>query len=324
MVMKPYFGPYGSSALEFIDRFAQYGADALWFHGFDPRAFEACQKYQVAACLEFKTFRADFNARPELIPTGVDGQPIRFGKRVQGVCLSQRDFLAETETHLLEGLCAFQPAGIWLDYLTYTGWFETPEPDLQESCFCPACIAEFCDATGLDADSPAQILKAYPDPWTRHKCIRIAKFASSYAALIRAHLPDCMIGAYMCPWTPGEFDGALARIFAQDYALLAPSIDVFTPLIYASKSGRNAAWGREFLEAATGFIPASRPVQLILDALDFPASLVAAAESKIPSYGLQLFGGASVFQDPLQGQVFHQAVTRIRESLRGAASPGPS
>ncbi len=322
MLMQPYFGPYGSSALEFIDRFAQYGADALWFHGFDPRAFEACQKYRVAACVEFKTFRADFNARPELIPTGVDGQPIRFGRLVQGVCLSQTDFLAETEAHLLEGLRAFQPAGIWLDYLTYAGWFEDPAPDLQESCFCPACIAEFCDATGLDAASPAQILKAYPEQWTRHKCERIAQFASRYAGLIRAHLPGCSIGAYLCPWTPAEFEGALTRIFAQDYALLAPAIDIFTPLIYASKSGRSAAWGRDFLEASPGFVPAGHPVQLILDALDFPASLLAAAGSKIPSYGLQLFGGASVFQDPLQAKVFHQAVTQIRHSLSRTASPG--
>ena len=53
-----------------------------------------------------------------------------------------------------------RPAGIWLDYLTYGGWFETPEPDLQESCFCADCIAEFCTATNalydklLGADKP--------------------------------------------------------------------------------------------------------------------------------------------------------------------------
>ncbi|MEZ4836727.1 MAG: hypothetical protein R2873_32840 [Caldilineaceae bacterium] len=73
-----------------------------------------------------------------------------------------------------------------------------------------------------------------------------------------------MIGAHMCPWTPQEFDGALTRIFAQDYALLAPSIDVFTPLLYGTKSGRPADWGRRWLEASPSFVPPTNRVQLIL------------------------------------------------------------
>ena len=312
MTIKPLFGPYGSAALEFADRFGHYGADAAWFHGFDPHAFEVCQKHQIAACVEFKTFRADFNAHPECIPTGMDGKPIRYDRLVQGVCLSQQDFLAETEAHLLAGLKTFQPTGIWLDYLTYAGWFETPTPDLQESCFCPACMADFCDATGLDAGSPAQILAVTPQEWARHKCERIAGLARHYAGLIRAHLPACIIGAYMCPWRPDEFDGALTRIFGQDYALLAPAIDIFTPLIYAAKSGRNAAWGREFLEAAPQFVPAGRPVQLILDALDFPDSLLATAQSNVSGWGLQMYGGASVFADPDQAEIFRKAVNQMR------------
>jgi hypothetical protein len=309
------FGPYGSAALVYIDRFAAYGANACWFHGFDPAAFEACRQHRLAACVEFKTFRADFNARPELIPTGVDGRPIRYGQLVQGVCLSQQEFLEETEENLLAGLRTFQPAGIWLDYLTYAGWFETPQPDLQESCFCPACIADFCEAMDLDVTTPGQILAGYSGQWTRYKCERVARFAAHYAELIRSHLPHCIVGAYMCPWTPDEFDGALTRIFAQDYALLAPAIDVFTPLIYVQKSGRSAGWGRDFLEQAPTFIPPDHKVQLILDALDFPDSLLAAAEASRPSWGIQLFGGAHVFSDPAQAQIFLTAVEQIRRNI---------
>jgi RecJ-like exonuclease len=129
------FWPVGSAALHFADRFQSFGANAAWFHGFDPAAFDLCAAHAIAPCVEFKTFRADFATHPELVPTGLDGKPIRYGDLVQGVCLAQKDFLDETEAHLLEGVSNFQPAGIWLDYLTYAGWFETPEPDLQESCF---------------------------------------------------------------------------------------------------------------------------------------------------------------------------------------------
>ena len=120
------FGPYGSTALEHAKMFETYGANAAWFHMFDPEAFETCARYNVKPCVEFKTFRADFDERPELIPIGVDGKPIRHGRLVQGVCLSQEAFLAEIEANLVVGLQAFKPAGIWLDYLTYAGWFETP------------------------------------------------------------------------------------------------------------------------------------------------------------------------------------------------------
>jgi len=311
MITDPLCGPYGSSAVAHIGRFRDYGANALWFHGFDAAAFDACQKHGIAACVEFKTFRADFASHPELIPIGVDGNPIRYGRLVQGVCLSQADFLAEIEAHLLDGLRAFRPVGIWLDYLTYAGWFEEPEPDLQESCFCPDCIAEFCAATGLDAETPTQILQHHAAAWARHKCERIAGFAARYAGLIRARVPECVIGAYMCPWTPSEYDAALARIFGQDYALLAPAIDVFTPLIYAQKSGRPATWGRDWLAAAPGFVPAGRKVQLILDVLDFPDSLRAVAAAETPSWGVQLFGGAQVFRDPEWAEVFRAAVRQI-------------
>ena len=315
MTTLPLCGPYGSSALPFIDRFAAHGANAFWFHGFDDAAIDACARHGIAACVEFKTFRADFTKHPDLIPIGVDGQPIRYGELVQGVCLSQQDFLDETEAALLDGLRRFAPAGIWLDYLTYGGWFETPQPDLQESCFCAACIAEFCQATGIDATTPQQILDEAPAAWQRHKCERIARFAAHYAALIRAHHPDCIIGAYMCPWTPDEYDGALARIFAQDYDLLAPSIDVFTPLIYAAKSGRSAAWGRDFLARTPAFVPPDRKVQLILDALDFPDSLLETAAAMPPSWGVQLFGGAQVFGDTEKAAIFANAVERLCRCL---------
>jgi hypothetical protein len=309
------FGPYGSRALEHGEQFSACGANAAWFHGFDGTAFETCARHGIVPCVEFKTFRADFAEHPELVPIGIDGKPIRYGRLVQGVCLSNEAFLQETEEHLLEGVRAFKPVGIWFDYLTYGGWFETPEPDLQESCFCPHCVAEFCDATGLDANSPEHILAHHASAWTRHKCERIAGFAAYYASLVRRHLPDCVLGAYMCPWTPGEFDGALTRIFAQDYALLAPAIDVFTPLIYTTKSGRSAAWGRMFLQEAAGFVPPDRKVQLILDFLDFPDSLTETAASQLPTWGVQVFGGAAIFGDTENARSFHVAVTQIRDAI---------
>jgi len=316
------FGPYGSAALAHGDRLASYGANAAWFHMFDERAFEICARHGLAACVEFKTFRADFDEHPELIPIGVDGQPIRYGRLIQGVCLSQQTFLDQIEASLRAGVRTYQPAGIWLDYLTYAGWFEEPDPDLQESCFCRACIADFCERTDVDASTPAEILARHAGAWAAHKCARIAAFAARYAQIIRTALPGCLIGAYMCPWTPEAFDGALTRIFGQDYAQLAPAIDVFTPLIYGAKSGQTARWGRTFLEQAPAFVPRDRKVQLILDALDGPASLIETAAAARPSWGLQVFDGARLFADPSFARGFQSAVAQIRAALGKVPTSG--
>ncbi|MBO7743675.1 hypothetical protein I8J29_05670 [Paenibacillus sp. MWE-103] len=297
-----------------------YGVNARWFHLFNEAAFEACAEQELEACVEFKTFRADFQAHPELIPIGVDRKPIRYGRLVQGICLSQKEYLAKIEEELLAGIKQFKPRGIWLDYLTYAGWFETSEPDLQESCFCPDCIADFCNTAAVDAADPQEILACYSEEWKQHKCRKIADFALHYARLIKAHGPDCIVGAYMCPWTPDEFDGALTRIFAQSYHDLAEAIDVYTPLIYGSKSGRGPAWGREWLAQSAGFVPEGRKAQLILDALDYPESLEETARSEVPSWGIQVFAGASLFRDKEKAIVFRNSVETIRNLLPGDRS----
>jgi hypothetical protein len=209
----------------------------------------------------------------------------------------------------------YRPTGVWFDYLTYAGWFETPEPDLQESCFCDECVQEFKTACNVDPSGPDDILRNYDDAWHRHKCERIAGFARRYRDIVKSALPDAVIGAYMCPWEPHEHDGALTRIFAQDYALLAESIDVFTPLIYAQKSGRPADWGRRYLAGKDTFVPAGSKVQLILDVLDYPASLQETAASPVPSWGLQLFGGRTVFAEAEQARRFARAADAIRGKI---------
>ena len=155
----------------------------------------------------------------------------------------------------------------------------------------------------------------HADAWHRHKRQRIANLAKQYAEIIRAERPACLVGAYMCPWMPEAYHGALGNIFAQDYASLAPAIDVFTPLIYAHKSGQSADWGRRWLQEAPRFVPDNRRAQLILDALDGPESLIETARSARPTWGLQLFGGAEVFADDAQAAVFAEAVAMIRARL---------
>ena len=305
-------GPYGSFQPEIARSVADSGANALWFHGFNREGFESAKSASIHACVEYKTFRANFDEHPELIPIGVDGEPIRYGRLVQGICLSRSEYIDEREAELAEGIRSFDPYGVWLDYLTYAGWFETPKPDLQESCFCENCIREFCEAENLDAASASTILEQYAAVWTAHKCNRIDTYGRRFAEIVRSARPDCLIGAYMCPWKPDEFDGALSRIFAQDYERFADWVDVFTPLIYTKKSGRPPQWSREFLEASNEFIPKGPRIQPILDALDFPESLEEMILSNVRPWGFQLFAGADCFTDRDGRVILERAIARLK------------
>ncbi|NHN29921.1 hypothetical protein [Paenibacillus agricola] len=120
----------------------------------------------------------------------------------------------------------------------------------------------------------------------------------------------------MCPWTPDEFNGALTRIFAQNYQWLAEAIDVYTPLIYCSKSGCSPSWGRGWLAESAGFVPGDRKVQLILDALDYSESLTDTAASDVPSWGIQLYAGAPLFHDLDKALTFKHSVEAIRNRCR--------
>ena len=61
----PLYGPYGSASLAYADRLLAAGANACWFHGFDAQAFGVCARQNLAACVEFPTFRADFATHPD-------------------------------------------------------------------------------------------------------------------------------------------------------------------------------------------------------------------------------------------------------------------
>ena len=96
---------------------------------------------------------------------------------------------------------------------------------------------------------------------------------------------------------------------------MAPAIDVFTPLIYAQKSGRPPTWAKQCLEAAATYVPADRKVQLILDALDYPESLLATVDASPTSWGIQIFGAADVFADPAKATIFRDSVAAMRSAL---------
>ena len=75
--------------------------------------------------------------------------------------------------------------------------------------------------------------------------------------------------------------------------------------------------GREFLEGSKDFIPTDKKVQLILDFLDFPQSLEGTALSGQPSWGIQIYAGSKIFDNPTHARVFGEAVKKIKQAAEG-------
>jgi hypothetical protein len=59
-------------------------------------------------------------------------------------------------------------------------------------------------------------------------------------------------------------------------------------------------------------------VQLILDALDGVEPMSETAKSAVPSWGLQVFGGAAIFAKDESADIFQQTRHQIEERLQTA------
>ena len=212
------FGPYGGAKRP--QDLWQYGVNAIWFSRLQ------CETSRCLPPVRPRRLRRVPNLSGRFCQTS---RPHSCGGRTGGrsalgplsrACVFRRPSLFRrlkpdcvmASRHAppagnLAGLPDPAPAGL-----------RTPSPDLQDSCFCRACIDDFLPKHGHRRCGPRSN--------TGGTCPRVGSSqvqpnrspgGGLMRGIIRDRLPQCVIGAYMCPWRPEEFDGALGRIFAQDY-----------------------------------------------------------------------------------------------------------
>lgn len=184
----------------------------------------------------------------------------RNGKKVEpaswfmGICPTEPGFRQYRMNELRELLRKFDLDGIWLDYVHWHAQFEEPEPILPETCFCENCIRKFETATGIDvpdfvtADQAKWIMARHDSKWRDWRCSVIAEWVTGARKIIKEERPDALLGIYHCPWNDTEFDGARRRILGLDYEMLKDITDVFSPMVYHGRMGRDAGWVKENIE----------------------------------------------------------------------------
>ena len=63
-MVSPLFGPYGKLSPGDGALIRDAGGNAAFFHDFDPELFDLCHRDDLAPCVEFKTFRVNFDQYP--------------------------------------------------------------------------------------------------------------------------------------------------------------------------------------------------------------------------------------------------------------------
>jgi hypothetical protein len=190
---------------------------------------------------------------PEAWAINEKGAKVQAATWFMGVCPTEPGFRSYRFNQLRDLLMEYELDGVWLDYVHWHAQFEEPEPILPETCFCDHCLTAFSEnygvklPDGIISEKAQWILNNYDDLWRDWRCKVVYNWTVEMKSLIKEIRPEALLGLYHCPWDDQEFDGARRRILGLDFDLLKESIDVFSPMVYHARMGREPDWVHEHI-----------------------------------------------------------------------------
>jgi len=191
-----------------------------------------------------------WKSHPESRPILANGNPLPMVNGYAGVCPNQ-EWLQKLKLEEIKGMFS---SGYYdvisLDFMRYPVHWEVPEPDIPDTCYCPACLGKFQKDIGVRipkelkrvTDQSAWIRKDHADQWYRWRADQITAFCAKISGL-RDHLsPKTLISLAAVPWQPSDYDNAIYKVVGQDFRALAKVIEVFSPMSYSVLNGRPVQW----------------------------------------------------------------------------------
>ena len=185
---------------------------------------------------------------PEAWPIDEQGKKVEPASWFMGICPTDSGFKHHKINELRDLLKKFDLDGIWMDYLHWHAQFEEPVPILPETCFCASCLSIFQASTGValpegnTSKKATWILNNHDSKWREWRCSVIAGWVQEFKKIIKEVKPNAILGIFHCPWEDNEFDQARRRYLGIDYDMLRQDVDVFSPLVYHARMGRNVDW----------------------------------------------------------------------------------
>ncbi len=237
---------------------SQLGINAVFVHSgsINQQMIDKLQSQGIKIYAEFATLNGKnyVEDHPDAWPINENGQKAEQASWFMGVCPTNEQFRKYRMDQLRELLRSFNLDGVWMDYVHWHAQFEEPEPILPETCFCPSCLYAFEKSTGIDLPGNSIREKAHwifknKDPeWRDWRCGVIQSWTIEMREIIKQEKPEALLGLYHCPWDDMAYNGARRRILGLDYDLLREVVDVFSPMVYHGRMGKDPGWVKENIE----------------------------------------------------------------------------
>ncbi len=230
----------------------ELGINAVFVHSgsIDSELMERTKKEGVKVYAEFAVLNGKdyIKEHPEAWAVNEKGERVEAASWFMGVCPTEPGFRNYRFTQLRKLLHDYDIEGVWMDYVHWHAQFEEPEPILPETCFCENCLSAFSEEKHVEipdrstAEKAQWILQNKDEVWRDWRCQVIYDWSVQIRNIIRQQKPGALLGIYHCPWDDGEFEGARRRILGLDYDLLRDVFDVFSPMVYHARMGREPVW----------------------------------------------------------------------------------
>jgi hypothetical protein len=231
------------------------GVNAVFVHSgsIDHDMMNRARSEGLMVFAEFATLNGKnyVDRHPEAWAINEKGEKVQAASWFMGVCPTEPGFRQYRYDQLRDLLLAYDLDGVWMDYVHWHAQFEEPEPILPETCFCDHCLDDFSKDSGIElpegtiSEKALWILNDHDESWRNWRCRVIYDWTYDMKNIIREIRPEALLGLYHCPWNDQEFDGARRRILGLDYDLLKETVDVFSPMVYHARMGREAGWVSE-------------------------------------------------------------------------------
>lgn len=276
------------------------GVNALFVHSgaIDQELMQRAKKEGVKVFAEFATLNGKnyVENHPEAWPINEKGEQAPPASWFMGVCPTDSDFKKYRLSQLFELLQKYEIAGVWMDYLHWHAQFEEPNPILPETCFNESCLNAFQVSSGIKVPqgTPAEraqwILTHHNREWRDWRCSVLVGWANDIKTILKKERPDAILGNYQCPWKDDEFNGARRRILGLDFDMLSSVVDVYSPMVYHGRIGRNPEWVKDYVQWFCGRMHIKKgsfpKVWSIVQAHNDPAAISAKEFEQVLRFGV--------------------------------------
>ncbi len=284
--MKAFYG-FNATLPPFADKSAadqaallkRWGATAIFGGYEDPAFVDAVHAQGMQIYAEFGCFQGQawWQAFPASHPTLADGSLLEPIDWYHGVNPSVPAVREQQLANLATLLTTHKLDGVWLDFIRWPCRWESATPRLLQTSFDPTTLARFAADKGLaltDVDQWRAQPMGHPDYtnlWRDWRSDQITSWVAAARAVVDAVRPQATLGLFAIPWRQADFGGAIRTVIGQDFAALAPYVDIFSPMTYHLMCGQPVPW----IDAVTQEIVSitHKSVCPVIQAVDHPGPL---------------------------------------------------